>query len=403
MELIGARASLFPELKARVYWSFAAISPLAAPVRAVVDGWHRRLAEEGVATAGAMIAARDAARRELAGALGGAPEDYALTQGTTASVVTLARSLRWRAGDRVALFDDEFPTNVVPWREAAADHHLGVDVFAQAPFGRDPDAALDALERDLAGRGVRVVAVSAVAFQSGVAMPLTALAEVCHRHRALLVVDAIQAAGIAPLDLARSGVDAAVGGGHKWALGTDGAGWIYVAPRAREAFGPSLAGWLSFEHPARFLTEPDRLHDPRVHLPAPRVFEGGSIATAAHLALTEGLRLCTAAAREGSPPGGTVAFDHVQALHDRIEPVLVERGFASERSAHRAARSGILAARPPAGVGLQALQAALARRGIVVTIPDGRLRLAPHFASTFEEAEVLASALPEAISEARQA
>lgn len=394
MELIGARATLFPDLEASAYWSFAAISPLAAPVRAVVDDWHRRLAREGVGAAGAMIGAREAVRQELAGFLGGAPDDYALTQGTTAAVITLARSLAWRAGDRVLVFDDEFPTNSVPWRQVASDHHLGVDTVPQAPFAIEPAAALEAFERAITGRNVRLVAVSAVAFQSGVAMPLAALAEICHRHGALLAVDAIQAAGIVPLDLAACGVDAAVGGGHKWILGTDGAGWVYVAPRARSAFGPQLAGWLSFEHAASFLVEPGHLREARAHVPVPRVFEGGSVSTAAHLALAAGIKLCAAARG---------AFEHVQALHDRVEPRLVELGFTSERSPHRAARSGILAARPPAGVNLLALQAALARRGVVVTIPDGRLRLAPHFVSTVAEAELIARVLPEAVSEVRRA
>lgn len=385
---------LFPDLAARAYWSFAAISPIARPVKAAVDAWHDRLAREGVMAFGQAMEARERLRAELAGLLGGAASDYGLVQGTTAGITALARSFRWRPGERVLLFDDEFPANTVPWREAAREHRLGVDTVAIARFAHDVGPGLATVEALLRRGGVRLVAVSAVEFQSGLGMPLAALAELCHRHGALLAVDAIQAAGCCPLELPALGVDLAVGGGHKWLLGIDGAGWIYVAPRAREAIGPAMSGWLSFERGADFLFEPGRLHAAREHLPAPRIFEGGSTSSAAACALLEGVRLCRAA-----DPARTLV--HVQGLHDRVEPVLVALGFTSERAPYAAGRSGILAARPPAGVSLGALHKALAARGVVVSTPDGRLRLAPHFMSTAAEADHIAAALPEALAEVR--
>lgn len=389
-----ARDRLFPDLTARVYWSFAAISPVARPVREAIDGWHDRLGREGFTAFGAAMEGREALRGELAALLGGAADSYGLVQGTTAGITALARSIRWRPGERVMLFDDEFPANTVPWIEAVREHRLGIDTVPLARFARDPAPGLEAVEALLRRGGTRLVAVSAVEFQSGLRMPLGELAELCHRHGALLAVDAIQAAGVVPLDLVALGVDLAVGGGHKWLLGVDGAGWVYVAPEAREAIGTAMSGWLSFEHGADFLFEPGRLHAARAHLAAPRGFEGGSTSTAAAFAMLEGIRLCRRA-------GPSASLEHVQALHDRVEPTLIALDFASERAPHAAGRSGILAARPPVGVSLGALQKALFRRGVIVSIPDGRLRLAPHFVSTVAEADHLVAALPEALTEVR--
>jgi len=394
MELVGQRDTLFPDLKSRVYWAFAAIAPLAMPVRVAVDGWLARLACEGAPAFAAGLEARERLRAELAGLLGGEPSSYGLLHGTTAGFVALAQSLRWRPGDRIALFDDEFPANTVPWREAAHSHRLGIDVIALAPFATAPERGLANLEASLRRGGTRLVAVSAVEFQTGLALPLREIGEVCHRYGALLVVDAIQAAGIIPLDLPALGVDLAIGGAHKWLLGTDGAGWIYVAPSVRDQIGTAMAGWLSFAGGPRFLFEPGRLHDKREYAPAPQIFEGGSTSTAAAIALLEGVKLCRAA----TPAAG---FAHVQALHDRVEPQLLALGFESERTHFAAGRSGTLAARPPRGMSLGALQGALARRGVVITIPDGRLRLAPHFMSTVAEAEVLVGALAGAAAEVR--
>lgn len=392
MDLVARREQLFPDLAARVYWAFAAIAPLAKPVRAAVDAWYDQLAREGMPAFMVGLAAREQLRTELSGLLGVDGDSLGLVQGTTAGVVALARSLSWRAGQRIAVFDDEFPANTVPWREVANDHRVSIDVVPVAAFARGEDEGLAALDKALR-RGVKLVAVSAVEFQTGLRLPLEPMAELCHRYGALFAVDAIQGAGIVPLDLQALGVDFAVGGGHKWLCGTDGAGWVYVAPHAREHVGHGQAGWLSFVDGTRFLFEPGRLHDRRPYLAAPRVLEGGSTSTAAAIAMLEGVKLCRAV----TP---AVALAHVQTLHDQVEPRLTALGFVSERTAFASGRSGTLAARPPAGVSLQALQAALMKRGMVVSIPDGRLRLAPHFASTTAEADLLIEALPEAVAEA---
>lgn len=392
MELVAAREQLFPDLQARVYWAFAGIAPLARPVRLAIDAWYDQLAREGMPAFMVGLAAREQLRTELGGLLGVEAESIGLVQGTTAGVIALARSLTWRAGQRLVVFDDEFPANTVPWREVAHEHRVSVDVVSLAAFARGEDEGLAALAAALR-RGVRLVAVSAVEFQTGLALPLEAMAALCHRHGALLAVDAIQGAGIVPLELAALGVDFAIGGGHKWLCGTDGAGWVYVAPHARAHFGHGQAGWLSFVDGTRFLFEPDRLRERRPYLAAPRVLEGGSSSTAAAIALLEGVKLCRAV----TP---AVAFAHVQMLHDRVEPRLTALGFVSERAAFASGRSGTLAARPPADVSLQALQAALSKRGVVVSIPDGRLRLAPHFASTIAEADTFVEVLPAALAEA---
>jgi len=97
----------------------------------------------------------------------------------------------------------------------------------------------------------------------------------------------------------------------------------------------------------------------------------------------------------------TVALAHVQELHDRVEPSLLALGFTSERATFAAGRSGTLSARAPADLSLRELQSALTQRGVVITIPDGRLRLAPHFASTVTEAELFVEALGDAVSSLR--
>lgn len=390
--------TLFPELEAKVYWSYAAISPLCEPVRRAVDGWHHALAINGLVAFGAAVEARETLRRELAALLGGEASDFALTHGTTASILGVARSLRWRvpagrAGGRGALvvFRGEFPTNVIPWRQAALENELEIIELDHELF-REPAEGISRFSSILKTRDVRLVAVSAVEFQTGLAMPVAELARVAHEYGALIAVDAIQKAGAMPIDLSAEGVDFAYGGGHKWLLGTDGAGWLYVSKSARTELSDAMIGWLSMEDAVDFLFEPGKLGRLRKAVEQPRAQEAGSSSSAAVFALIEGVRLC----READPAR---TFAWIQRLHDAVERRLVELGFVSERAEHSAARSATLSLRPPTGVSLRRLHGALLARGVVLTTPDGRLRLAPHFFSTMAEAELLLEAMPSALGE----
>lgn len=387
--------TLFPDLNAKVYWSFAAISPLCAPVRAAVDGWHRLLATEGLVAFGKAVEARDELRLALSGLMGGKSEDYALTHGTTVGILSIARSLGWtaREAEAVVVFGGEFPTNVLPWRQVAGEQGLEV-IEIDSELFRDPGEGLSRLSSILKTKRVRLVAVSAVEFQTGLAMPIGELARLCHEHHTLIAVDTIQKAGSVPMDLAADGVDFAFGGGHKWLLGTDGVGWVYVSERARAELSAAMVGWLSVQDAVDFLFEPGKLNRERVPLAQPRTMENGSSSSAAVFGLLEGVRLCKEA-----DPARTLAW--TQRLHDAVEPRLLELGFISERAQVVSARSATLSVRPPEGVSLRLLQGALLRRGVVLTTPDGRLRLAPHFFSTMDEGKLLVDAMEDALGEAR--
>ncbi|MCC6622356.1 MAG: aminotransferase class V-fold PLP-dependent enzyme [Deltaproteobacteria bacterium] len=383
--LLGQRHLLFPDVAAKVYAAHAAFTPLSRPARDAVVRHLAAHAAHGVGFVKDALAVREALRAELGRLLGVAPATLGFVQGTTAGVIAVAHALAWRPGDVVVTFEGEFPANVSPWLDVVARHglghrHMAADLLAS-------DDGLDALERLLAPGDVRLVAVSAVQFQTGLAMPLAAMAELCHRHGALLFVDAIQAAGIVPLDLTALGVDLAVGGAHKWLCGLDGAGWVYVAPGREAALSRPAVGWLSHEDGARFLFEgPGELRYDRPLRPAPRVFEGGSSSSAALIALHEGVSLL-------NQVGVAAAYEHVQRWHDLLEPALVARGFVSARAATPARRSGILSFRPPPGTSLPELQQRLAAGRVIVSIPDGWLRFAPHFASTLDEPALVLEAL----------
>jgi len=363
---------LFPGLAPFAYLNHAAVSPPSLLVSRAVEAWLRDQAAEGALAVGKTLALRSRLRERIARLIGARDEDVALATGATHGLQMIALSLPWRRGERVILFQGEFPANVTPWQRAAELFGLEVSFVPLEPFQRSAEEGLFALEAELR-RGARLAAVSAVQFRSGLAMPLAAMAELCHRHGAELCVDAIQALGAVPLDAVALGVDYLASGGQKWLMGAEGAGFVYVRPDRVTSLKTPLAGWLSHEDAVSFLTEgPGRLRYDRPIRRDVRMFEGGASSALSQAALDAAIGIVLEL-------GVAEIHAHVNRYLDALEPLLLDRGFASLRAPEPERRSGILSAVPPPGRDPRALRDGLARRGVVVAIPDGLLRFSPHW------------------------
>jgi len=366
---LGDRA-LFPLLEPRAYLNHAGVSPPSDPVRLAVHEAVDDFARRGGDAVGAAVERRGRLRGRIAELLGAAPADVALTTNTSAGIQAVALDFPWRSGDRVLLLDGEFPANVTPWQQAAGLFGLEVAFIPVAAFLRSEEEGLALLDAELA-RGVRLLAVSAVQFRSGLRMPVADMATRCAAAGAEIFVDAVQAAGCQPLDV--RGIDYLAAGAHKWLMGPLGAGFLYVRPGRAEALVPRTAGWLSHEDPVRFLSEGPGLvrYDRPVRRRADLV-EGGGMPEAPLAGLLASLEILLAL---GVP---TIAA-HVGSYLDLLEPELVARGFVSLRARHPRGRSGILSVEPPPGAGAAALARELRGSGVACATPDGALRFAPHW------------------------
>jgi cysteine desulfurase/selenocysteine lyase len=382
--------ALYPHLNAKAYLAYAATAPVSTWVKAAINRVLDAYAERGNSAFFDFLEQREQLRHKL-GALVGAPAgDIALISGTTRGISDLSLCFPWQAGDRVVLFEGEFPANVGPWLRAAELFGLRVELVPLARAVEDMDEVLASLSRILE-RGARLVAVSAVQFQTGLRMPLARIAELCARHGAELCVDAIQACGVMPIDVEALGLDYLVTGAHKWLLGPEGVGFLYARPSRARALLPRTAGWLSHEDGTRFLFAGSG--HLRYDLPlkqTAQMLEGGSSSTIGFAGLD-------AAVAPILELGTSAIFDHVSRYLDALEQGVVARGFSSRRALAPEARSGILSLEPPDGLSATDLVMQLRGRGVYASMPDGLLRFAPHFPSALSEIETVLTALDEAI------
>lgn len=390
---LGSRA-LFPDLGFGVYLGHAAISPLSIVGRRMVESCLADVARSGVGSFPIWDAQRDRLRSSLAELIGAEAEQVALTAGTTRGVTDIALSLALSRGDEIVTYHGEFPANVTPWLLTAQGSGARVRFLSRPDLSSsDPSARILEETAGALRAGARTVAVSAVQFQTGFFMPLRELGQLCRSHGARLFVDAIQALGVTSLDVDELGIDALVGGAHKWLLGLEGAGLLYVRPEFRAELEPKTAGWLSHEDAEAFLFRgKNHLSYERPLKSSARVFEGSSANAAGFAALEAGVDICRAL-------GPGAIFEHAQRYNDALEPLVEARGFRSLRSKKASERSCILAFELPDGLDLPALALGFRQKGIVVSSPDGHLRFAPHFSNHLDEIPRLVGALDEILKE----
>jgi cysteine desulfurase/selenocysteine lyase len=106
--------SLFPELEVIAYCNHAGISPASAPVQRAVQRALTDYGRGGMLAFPGWQAQRERLREKCARLLGAQAKDVALTPSTTRGISDVALSLPWVTGDRVVVFEGEFPTNVTP-------------------------------------------------------------------------------------------------------------------------------------------------------------------------------------------------------------------------------------------------------------------------------------------------
>lgn len=385
--------SLFPDLQGAAYLAHAAISPLSKPVCDRIAEVSRDYARGGMLGFLRWAPRLKQVRHGLASLISADPREVAFVANTSQGVIDIAFGIPWRKGDRIVLFDGEFPANVTPWQQAAEEFGLEPIWLSLEPFHRSVDEGLDSLERALR-RGVRLVAVSAVQYRTGLRMPLAEMAALCHRYGSEIFVDAIQAVGATPIDVSW-GIDYLSSGSHKHLMGPEGTGFLYVAERCAAALRPRLAGWLSHEEPVAFLVgdEPRLRYDKPLKRGA-AALEIGTINVIGLAALGASLELI-------EQLGVPAIHAHVDEYLDRLDRGLAARGFRSHRVEAPARRSTLLSAEAPSDVQLSKLAAGLRDRGVICNTPDGLMRFAPHWPNALDEVPRVLDAVDGVLAELR--
>ena len=231
----------FPVTRERIFLAHAGDCPIPRRVAEAIEkyAWQCTTGDqEGVVYP--MILERG---RELASKLlNCTPTEVALVGPTSLALSFIASGLKFRKGDNILIYFDDYPSNVYPWL-AMADQ--GIEVRLMNTQGLGVIRPMDVIGQ--VDENTRLVALASCHFISGYRIDYQTIGKELHARNILFCIDAIQTLGAFPTTT--ENVDFLAADAHKWLLGPCGAGLLFVRAAVQERLTPPIYGWNNVRCP----------------------------------------------------------------------------------------------------------------------------------------------------------
>ena len=210
----------------------AGASLMTRPVIDAITG-HIALESEmgGYEAADARESAIETTYGELARLIGAKRENIAIVSSATAGSVQTLSSFDFAPGDAIVTTKCDYTSYQIQY--LSLQHRLGVKVLRAEDLsegGVDPESVRDLVRRNR----VRLVAVSWVPTNSGLVQDVESVGVVCAEAGVPYSIDACQAIGQIPIDVARLRCDYLSVTARKFLRGPRGIGFMFASDRALE-------------------------------------------------------------------------------------------------------------------------------------------------------------------------
>jgi len=326
---------------------------------------------EGIGLFARQAEMADRAREAAARLIGSAPDDVALTQNTTNGMNLGVASVDWQVGGEVVSVTTEHPGCLAPLHSAAKRYGVRVSLVP-APV------TAEKVERAMNPR-TRLVALSHVDWTSGEVLPLEEICALAREHDVPTLIDGAQSVGNITVDVPSTGADMYAFTGHKWVLGPEGMGALYVRPGC-DLPSPNV-GFLSLPDPSAF----DAGGGYELRADARR-FEASTVSPA----LAAGFATAAEAAHER----GEAGLEGIRYRAGLLMDLISQIARVTVRSP-RPARSGLVSFEVEGVAAKEAAERLLDKRFVVRSLPEPNsyVRASTHLFNTEEEIEGLANAV----------
>lgn len=370
MDLIQAK-KLFPVSQELSYLDHAAVSPIPSTAADIMSDYAETTSRTGAVDHQEFFTQAHQAKKHFARLINCKTRNVAFIKNTTSGILIASQSFNYRNGDNIITSALEFPGNIYPWVYSKG---LEVKIAPETNGLINPQSV-----EELIDTRTKAISLSLVNYSTGGRNNLETIGRICRDKGILFIVDAIQAVGAIPVNVKELNADFLCADGHKWMLGPEGAGLMYVSDNALENCLSANVGWFSVENPMNF-----ELMDQQLKPDAGR-YEEGTLNLCGLLGLSKSLEVI-------SSVGIRNVQNEIFALIDHLYQGLEKTGAVILSPMDEFHRSGILSFKMPkldSGV----IQRRFRAKRIVTAQRGNAIRVSPHFYNSIEDIDHLLDVL----------
>jgi L-cysteine/cystine lyase len=231
--------SLFPVTERLVYMNTGWSGPSCRQVVEAIRGRAEREAYDGptsIEVRHEKVVLVRAARAALGGLVGADAEQIALLNTTTEGVNIALNGLGLGPEDEVLTCNLEHSSVMVPCYELR--RRTGVAVSVLHSTAQEPAEELARLFEEAITARTKLVVVSHISYNHGTKLPVERIVRAAHEAGAYVLIDGAQSVGQMPVDVRALDADFYAFPAHKFVLGPDGVGALYVRPELVERMEP---------------------------------------------------------------------------------------------------------------------------------------------------------------------
>lgn len=221
-----------PGCQNRIHLNNAGAAMMPAPVIDAVIAHIRLESEIGGYEAQALRGdAIAAAYRSVADLVGAGPENIAFTENATAAFAQALSAIPLQRGDVILTTRNDYASNQIQFLSMHA--RLGVEIL-HAPDTGSGGVDVAALVEMIEAHAPKLVCVTHVPTNSGLAQDIHAIGAACRSRDILFMVDACQSLGQMPLAVKDIQCDFLSATSRKFLRGPRGSGFLFVGDRVLE-------------------------------------------------------------------------------------------------------------------------------------------------------------------------
>jgi cysteine desulfurase/selenocysteine lyase len=239
----------FPVNQEMIWLNSCGTTPAGTHIVKALSRFMEGYARKGVFTeAAGFMKVRSNIKNILSRLLNCLPEELALIHNTAEGMNFISHGLQLSDEDEVILLQNEYPSNIYPWRHL---EKKGVKLVT-APMETSPESFLNELKRVITVK-TRAISLSAVHWCTGMPLPLAQVGKLCKENSIDFVVDGTQGVGMQPLDTRTANIDYMAFSGWKWLLGPLGLGVLFISKEKLNDLDPVFIGTASVINEKEYL------------------------------------------------------------------------------------------------------------------------------------------------------